>query len=110
MNITGMDLWDVLRLIKSGETTSSEVVGQCLEKARETAYYNAFTFVNKDKALEGAAAVDEKIKADRHTGILAGYTCRSQGQYLYEGYAYELRLEYAQGQDFRHRRDGSRKA
>lgn len=72
MNITGMDLWDVLRLIKSGETTSSEVVGQCLEKARETAYYNAFTFVNKDKALEGAAAVDEKIKADRHTGILAG--------------------------------------
>lgn len=72
MDITKNDLWNALRLIKNGEMTSAEVIEQCLDKARATAYLNAYTFVNKDKALANAQKVDKKIQDNKHTGILAG--------------------------------------
>jgi len=72
MELTTKDLWDVLRLIKTGDLTSEDLVMQCLEKARYTAHLNAFTYVNKDRAIASAKKVDAKIKLNKHTGILAG--------------------------------------
>jgi Asp-tRNAAsn/Glu-tRNAGln amidotransferase A subunit and related amidases len=72
MDYTKTDIWDILRFIKSGKVSAEEVTESCLNKAKQTAYLNAFTYVNKDFALENARCVDEKIKNNKYTGILAG--------------------------------------
>ncbi|MEG2085562.1 MAG: amidase, partial [Clostridia bacterium] len=72
MDLTTMDLRSVLKLVKTGQITSVELTNACLDKARATTYLNAYTFINKETAIQNASFVDKKIKLHKHTGILSG--------------------------------------
>ena len=58
--------------IADKNTTATILVKNALEKAKEFADYNIFTFLNEEEALKKAAEIDAKIKRGEKVGKLAG--------------------------------------
>lgn len=72
MDLTRIDLWTALKMIKTGEITAENLVSACFDKTEKMATINAFTFLNKEKAIEDALQIDKKLFQNKYTGILAG--------------------------------------
>lgn len=59
-------------LVRCGETTSTTLVEESLERASANAALNLFITLDADGALRQAARVDEKVSAGERPGELAG--------------------------------------
>ena len=64
---------DIAGSVRSGDSTAVETVTAALDAADASQPdLNAFTSIDRDRALVRAAAIDEQIAADRNPGPLAG--------------------------------------
>jgi aspartyl-tRNA(Asn)/glutamyl-tRNA(Gln) amidotransferase subunit A len=55
-----------------GATTSQEVIRECLERAERLARLNVFVYLDQERALEDARAIDDRRRRGEPLGPLAG--------------------------------------
>jgi len=65
-------LTEQVESVRSGTTSSSEIVAAYLERARSHEDLNAYTDLHWEEALARAAEIDEQVAAGRDPGPLAG--------------------------------------
>ena len=68
--------------IADKSTTAASLVKASLKRIEETKDYNIFTFVDKDRALKQAEAIDAKIKNGEPVGRLAGVPYALKANFL----------------------------
>lgn len=73
MNITELKAWEMREKLLKGEITSVEIIEEHFKNIEEKEEnLNAFISFDKEKALEKALKIDEKIKNKEEVGLLAG--------------------------------------
>lgn len=73
MNITDLKAWEIKEKLLKGEMTSVEIIEAHFKNIEEKEEdLNAFISVDKERALEKARKIDEKIKNKEELGLLAG--------------------------------------
>lgn len=68
--------------IADKKTTAVSLVEASLKRIEETKDYNIFTFIDKDRALKKAQAIDDKIKKGENPGKLAGVPYALKANFL----------------------------
>ena len=71
--------------IADKSTTAVSLVEASLKRIEETKNKNIFTFVDRDRALEKAKEIDEKIKKGENAGRLAGVPYALKANFLSKG-------------------------
>lgn len=68
--------------IADKKTTAVSLVEASLKRIEETKDYNIFTFIDKDRALKKAQAIDDKIRKGENPGKLAGVPYALKANFL----------------------------
>mgnify|MGYP000757759155 FL=1 len=100
MDLTRLDLWSVLRMVKTGEISARTLVTECINKTEKYKDINAFTYLNKEKAVEDALQTDGRLYHNKHTGILCGIPVGIKDNFCTEGMPTSCASEMFRGNTF----------
>lgn len=76
------NIFEIREQVLSGKKTAVEFVEEALAKAKNAKEFNAFTSLIKDRALERAKEIDEKISKGEKVGELAGVPFVAKDNFL----------------------------
>ncbi len=79
------NIFEIREQVLSGKKTAVEFVEEALVKAKNAKEFNAFTSLIKDRALERAKEIDEKISKGEKVGELAGVPFVAKDNFLVFG-------------------------
>src|SRR5579871_4443205 len=68
--------------VRAGRSSAADLVEQSFAKVEETTDHNLFISLNKKRALKRAIEIDEKVKAGKDPGKLAGVPFIAKDNFL----------------------------